>query len=620
MKNSLWIKTLFRSPVRTLVTWVLLMSASFQFTLSLADYLSTRQGLEDAKKGMKGTLALEHAPGLDPTAPGISLGTCMFLMTDPTAPGTGSERYRYELYHPQSITDEDLEQFAALPGLAGIEVRSMAAGVSDYLRSDGQSDNFLYENRLILEGTIIARSPADKALDRVFPGQGSDCDRDSSCILTLDNIRVIGGDENALPLDMEGGNELLVFTISEEHRDEASFWSYSLFSYVFQNRLYAEDVAELEPGRRYVFAVRVDRSFHDIHYPRLVLADDTLLGWVPYFKEITDLPEDYLEGDSFAPLRELIQVTNDDWHTLDVVYTGDMSVIRRVVDLRLVPAEGRFLGQEDEGKPLCVVNADFAVSNGLSIGDTLKLKLGDYAVEQHVGLGAVASTRGRYASNWTQHEFTIVGTWRDVNQGKYLTEDNNWAYSDATVFIPSSFLPEGMKETVHSPGEITLLIDADKMVSFVQNQLPEINNKGWITYWNDRGWPQIEEELKLVVQAAMYKLLAFTVATLLVIALTVFLFINRRSRDYAILRALGMDRRSSGRSLLIPLLCLTTAAVLPGVAAGFIWCSMGGMWSSLITLVGIPVLIVLPILAGLLLVQHMGTKQPLSLLQSRRQK
>ena len=35
MKSSLWIKTLFRSPVRTIVTWVLLLAAAFQFTMSL---------------------------------------------------------------------------------------------------------------------------------------------------------------------------------------------------------------------------------------------------------------------------------------------------------------------------------------------------------------------------------------------------------------------------------------------------------------------------------------------------------------------------------------------------------------------------------------------------------
>ena len=239
-------------------------------------------------------------------------------------------------------------------------------------------------------------------------------------------------------------------------------------------------------------------------------------------------------------------------------------------------------------------------------------------MEQHPALGAVASTRGRYAENWTEQDFTIVGTWRDVNQDKYLPEDYMWSYSDAAVFVPRSFLPEGAVRDEHYPGSVTLLIDADAMNAFVDKELPKLEAEGWITYWNDRGWPQMEEELRLVVQAAWYKLLAFGVATLLVIALTVYLFISRRSRDYAILRALGMNRSGSGKSLLIPLLFLTLAAVIPGAAAALVWYGRGGEPVNAWALAGVPVLILLPLLAALVMVNRMGNTSPLTLLQSKR--
>jgi hypothetical protein len=625
MRPSLWIKTLFRSPVRTIVTWVLLLAAAFQFTLSLTDYLSTRKGLQEAKERMKGTLSLEHAPGLDPNTPAMKAGTCVFLLTDPTGPGTGIERFSPELYHAQPITDGELKELAALPGVDGVEVRGMTAGISAYRRradytytAASTDEYFPYETRFVLEATVAEKTTAtEKQLIFLVGMMGADHDAESSCVLTLEDIRVIGGDGDILPVNMANGNELLVFTVPESLRDQPGIWAYA-YAYQFRNRLYPEDAAELVPGRRYVFVVRGDMGYHDARYPRYILADDTLLGWWPYFTDITDLPEDYLEGEEFAALRELNRITTDDWHTLDVVYAKDMSVIRRAGDLLLVPAEGRFLEPEDMGKPVCVVNADFAYANGLSLGDTLHLKLGDYPMEQHPALGAVASTRGRYAKNWTEQDFTIVGTWRDVNQGKYLTEDYIWAYSDAAVFVPTSFLPEGAKRDEHLPGEITLLIDADAMGDFVEEQLPKLREAGWITYWNDRGWPQMEEELRLVVQAALYKLLAFSAATLLVIALTVYLFISRRSRDYAILRALGLERGESGRSLTVPLLCLTLAAVIPGAAAGFLWFSRGGARSDPLALAGVPVLILLPMLAALAMVDRMGKASPLTLLQSKR--
>ena len=144
MKPSLWLKTLFRSPVRTIVTWVLLLAAAFQFTLSLTDYLSTRKGLHEAKERMKGTLSIEHAPGLDPNAPGNSSHFNLFLMTDTTASGTGMPIFPPENFHPQNITNAELETLTALPGVAGAEIRTMTAGVSDYIRPDVEFHEFCY--------------------------------------------------------------------------------------------------------------------------------------------------------------------------------------------------------------------------------------------------------------------------------------------------------------------------------------------------------------------------------------------------------------------------------------------------------------------------------------------
>ena len=620
MKNTLWLKTLLRSPVRTAVTWVLLLAAAFLFTQSLADYSATRRGLAETKKHMKGTLALEHSPALDPDAPGFNAGTNLFLMYDPTGTGTGMEQYDAARYHAAPITGPELETLAALPGVTGLEVRTMAAGISDYMRVDNLArDGIMYKERLVLEATVAAiDTDTEDAFFSVFPGQGMSCDLEASCILTLEDIRVLGGDPEALPEDMPGGRELFAIAVSEAYRDRPFIWGYYPAVF-FRNRLYAEDLEGIQAGRRYVFVVRVDRSSRDGDRPRLVFGDDTLLDWQPYFTDVTDLPENYLEGEDFAPLRELIRVTTDDWHTLDVVYAGDMSAIRRAMDLRFMPVQGRFLEPEDAGRPVCVINEDFAAACGLSLGDSIRMKLGDYPVEQHVGLGAVASTRGRYAKNWTEQTFTVVGTWRDVNQGNYLTVDYIWAYSDSAVFVPASFLPEGAKQGNHTPGEVTLLIDPDAMGSFVKNELPALREAGWITYWNDRGWPQVEEELRQVSQAALYKLLAFSAAVLLVAALTVYLFVSRRSRDYAILRAMGMDRAGSGKSLLLPLLCLTLAASVPGTAAALLWYGRDGT-VTLTPVLSVLALPVLTMLAALPPVRRMAAASPLLLIQTNAKK
>ena len=125
----------------------------------------------------------------------------------------------------------------------------------------------------------------------------------------------------------------------------------------------------------------------------------------------------------------------------------------------------------------------------------------------------------------------------------------------------------------------------------------------------------MEEELNQVSQTSLYKLLAFGAATLLVIALTVYLFVARRSRDYAILRAMGMDRRRSGRSLLVPLLCLTLAAAIPGVAVAILWYGRNGT-VILAPALGVLILPLLTMLAALVLVTRMGRTSPLLLIQA----
>ena len=145
------------------------------------------------------------------------------------------------------------------------------------------------------------------------------------------------------------------------------------------------------------------------------------------------MPTDYLKTEEFAPLRQLIQVTNDDIRTFDVVYTDDMASIRRVARKQLTAAQGRFLSPADEGTAVCVVSDRFLSENGLHLGDTITLKLGNYLMEQYQPLGAVAVTLGRYATEWEEHTFTIVGTWQDTGDSRWQVQEHYSFYSTGSL-------------------------------------------------------------------------------------------------------------------------------------------------------------------------------------------
>ena len=52
------------------------------------------------------------------------------------------------------------------------------------------------------------------------------------------------------------------------------------------------------------------------------------------------------------------------------------------------------------------VATTFLNNNGLQLGDSITLKLGNALVEQYLYLGAVAVARDRYADEWVEQSFT----------------------------------------------------------------------------------------------------------------------------------------------------------------------------------------------------------------------
>ena len=179
-------------------------------------------------------------------------------------------------------------------------------------------------------------------------------------------------------------------------------------------------------------------------------------------------------------------------------------------------------------------------------------------------------TKGRYATEWTPASFTVVGSFEDAKDGKWLGRDLFWAYSDSTVFVPVSFLPESCDVENHlfRPGEISFLVgEAKNIPAFEEEGLPLLEELSLSYKFEDRNWPAVTNTMEVVKTASLVRLLAFGAAALLAVALTVYLFLVRRKKEYAILRALGCPRKNAASALSLPLLLLAALAVLAGTAA-----------------------------------------------------
>ena len=592
MKLGKHLQSLIRSPLKTTLTLLLLAAAAFLFLYNLSEYSVADREYREARDKYEGVLTVEEQP-----VPDNSTVFDLFLLTDETGrtPSYGETFIRDELYldrednHQQSLGDDLIETLSALPHVSRTEKRYLTAGVSpDYTRLDKDQTFFPYNYRCIIEATV-----KDRYTSGLMPTYRATRDFiDTVENLILEDIEVLAGDPawfwNILTKgDYEQVN-VFFYTRLEEYRD-VFYWDFELdygkrcCMLNLDNYLYSGEADFVQPGGRYVFVLRnyiytrltesmpaEAYKYPDDYYKTFFLGDDTVADWWPYFTDVTGLPENWLEGEEYADLRELIRVTNDDVHTFDVVYCDDMAAQRRAAENRMICEEGRFITPADAGQPVCVVSADMLDAYGLKVGDTLTLDLGNYLSEQYAPLGAVASARGRQNTEYTRQEFTIVGAWRDLNEGKHPFRDRYWCWSDNAIFVPTAFLPEclNMEDHAFMPSEVSFVVgNAEEIEAFVEESLPLVEAMGLTYQFSDNGWLLVAQDLMRARSLALVKLLIFSGAALFALVLTVWLFIGRKKREYGILRALGMKQGEASSRLFVPFLLLGGLAAVLGLLA-----------------------------------------------------
>ena len=575
------IRSLFRSPLKTCLTLLLLAAAAFLFLYNLSEYSVSDREYREARDRYEGVLTVEEKAIQDNTS-----YYDYFLLTDETNPGDTYGEVSYEEYHQQSLSSELIAKLSALPHVSRVEKRYLTSGVSrDYVRLDTDTNMYPYYARCVVTGTVkyryYSKMHQDKSIQMFQP------EIDSLEFVTLEDVEVLAGDPAWL-MDKEE-HTLNLHTFKEEYRGQFFTTDYTVDHqsrnnvFVLDNHLFPGDTDILQPGRRVLLVVRNNCQEQPILpqdeyrgvYPEgrvheFDVGDDSLIGWWPYFTDITDLPEDWLEQDAFADLRELIRVTNDDVHTFDIVYGDDMAAQRRVTDGRIICHEGRFITPADAGQPVCVVNTDVLDAYGLNVGDTITLDLGNYLSEQYAPLGAVAVNRERQSTAYTTRTFTIIGSWRDLNEGNHTYRDLYWCWSNNAIFVPSSFLPECRNAEDHEfkPSEVSFVVgNAEEIDAFVKDSVPQLEAMGLTYSFSDGGWLQVGEDLMQSRSLALVKLLIFSAAALFALILTVWLFIGRKKREYGILRALGMPKGEASNRLFVPFLLLGILAAVLGLAA-----------------------------------------------------
>ena len=624
MRTSLSVKMLLRTPLKTLLTFLLIAATAYMLFFCVAEYVVTSREFERVIAFYKGIGAVEVEAAQvyrfsvnrgyrEDYTYSVDMGTDFYLYTDERLFFNPYEdiadKYRYI-----GLTWADINAISELPYVTSANIRYMTAGVAtDLKRSYSAQRNYDFTARFVIEGTvsevvsdfmngvvwISSSEPQKPAMQTSIMHVGYDITGELiPFYITLDNISILAADPDwhwhrvdwnrrgRDIHDIEGARVWLNALTFAPDKPNGTVIGYNFLnptwfiSVIHAGQSYYDEIyshellSGLVPGERYVIVGRMNTGVGAA--TGMGLSDSATIGWFPQVYPLKHLPENYLELPEFAPLREMIEITNTDLHTFDIVYTDDMSAIMHFADKKAFITEGRMLTAEDSRSSanVCVVSQLVVQENDLKIGDTIRIRLGDKLFEQNSVIGAVASVRERYADSFTEEiEFEIVGIYRDARYDNIRDKDLHWGYSENTIFIPDSFLPIEVPENhVVKPGEFSFVIDdARNITPFLDIARPIIEEDlGLTLYFNDGGWHALEKQINMANALAALRLPLFSFAVLVAIGLAVYLFIVRKRKEYAIMRALGTPRRVANYGLYVPLGLIAAAALIVGNALGYI--------------------------------------------------
>lgn len=513
MRNSLALKSLLRSPVKTLLTFFLIVAASFALFYRVTDHAVTTREAKNAESFYHGVAALDN------TVPEINDMAGYYI-----PPGT-----------KPWPTEEELEVFTSLPGVALTDKRYLTAGLAgDYEKVYDENDI----GKVMLEG--------------VYAGYEEKADSDYIG-LKFEDIKIIAS-EREIKIDdtMQIGC----------YAQEEMFLGDNPFTQSYFDGLKVGTRCLLMCTNSYTSNYMAELGQNSGHYER---KEEVL-------RVIDGLGEDYLETEGFAYQKEWAEMIEQNSHIFDMVYTSDMRAIPRFNERGMVMVEGRFLTSGDMGTKACVVNELFLEENNLSIGDTVCVRLGDILWPQMV-IGAKDVTIERKTKFTDSIELTIVGAYSMADDGMTRLSESNWCYTPNAVFVPSSLLPVKVPDDHETfAGEFSVFIeDAHDIEAFKEAAELVAADMDLALRFSDGGWEGVKDSFETGTLASILTTILYIIGAVLALFFAVYLYIGRNKKDYAVMRMLGVPGKKAGNSVILPYLALSAVAVPVGGIAGVLF-------------------------------------------------
>ncbi len=511
MRKTLTLKTMLRTPVKTMLTFLLIAASSFTLFYHVADYSITAREAAKIKDSCYGVAALDN------TVPNVTVfkNFSEFI----------SYAKEYEVEDIPWPSEEQLKEFSSLPGATLTDIRYMTAGlVDDKERFFGDDVKF---ERCVIEGSYAGYEEYE-----ISPGTSAG----DSIWLIFEDVKVLASER-----ELEKQVKIKVNLV------ETNVENYS-----------REFYDGLEKGSRCLVMAGGSEGL-----------DLMMYAGKDFFRVVDGLDENYLETEEFSFYKGMADAISQSVYTYDIVYTSDTRAIPHFNEGGMEISGGRGLTAEDTDA--CVVNELFLEKYGMSIGDKISVKLGDVLYHQSIWDGATAWS-GEEVSNFSEPvEVEIVGTYQILGDRATRVMEDGWMYTASTVFVPSKLLPIEIPEDYETAkGEYSVLIeDAGDIRKFRDEAKLSADELGLGLIFSDGGWLNIEESFEAAQAASKITTILYIIGVGIALILAVYLYIGRNRQQYAIMRALGVPEKEAGNAIIFPFAVLSAAMPIGGILGLF---------------------------------------------------
>ena len=549
MKPNIFWRATRRQPLRTILLLLLTAIVAFAFTARAVEYLLVKQETDRLSSYYKASGRITRLKGAT-TADMASFDEVKeFLENDPRVDHTSwiqecsavlPDMYNADVYGGGSMNECKNRDYYFTGTLLGInEARGFLEWVPYAPTLDGDWDIYCYFRQeqalvgapeLVWEGHIVkVWVPQEKA-------------RAVLDMLTVGGQYLIHGQGNPnlqIPEDVSIEKP----TVRNPNPDETILdW---------ERKNYHEAILDWEfvNGGGYLEA-------------KPLAPDGTIFYPVPASGEI-DWSDPTLNG-----VEEEMQSCREEQGALWVITSHDMETIKNIqpdTDIYLV--NGRWLNYEDhtQQRKVCVVHNELLKVRGLSIGDTITVKLRDITWENFQwGYIIFPFTKDYKTATDT---YQIVGSYDNVRpyyRGYHVDRNE--------IFLPFFAMPADFDAAVQPPyiGDLTFTLTSpdvtEEFLADTRDALAEMTLQ--IDMW-ENGWEEFQAAVQPMLQSSLYNLVIFALIFLTALCLVAFFYLRARRRDLAIARALGVPAGVCVRQSALPLLLIGFAGTLCGGCLGW---------------------------------------------------